>query len=291
MKPAPFDYLAPETLEAAIEALVRFGPDARPLAGGQSLVPMLALRLARPAVLVDLNRIAALAGIRDAGTELRIGAMTRQAEVLNSPLVARRAPLMVQALAQVGHPPTRARGTIGGSLAHADPAAELPVAMLALDAQLVIRSARGERLVAAAEFFRGMFETAIGEGELLTEIRVLAAPGQGSAFLEVSRRRGDFAIASVAAQLATDARGRCLSARLVLGAVAPVPLRCPQAESRLAGRPLDDGAIADAVAALPLDAIALDSTSASRAYRMRIAPVLAQRVLAAAARNAEGRAQ
>jgi carbon-monoxide dehydrogenase medium subunit len=286
VKPAAFAYLAPRTVEEALAALARGGAEGRALAGGQSLMPMLALRLARPELLVDLNRIPGLTGIREEGSEIRIGAMTRQAEVLASPLIARRLPLLVQALAEVGHPPTRARGTIGGSLSHADPAAELPAVMLAEDASLVIRSTGGERAVAAADFFRGLFETAIGEGELLTEIRIPAAAQAGAGFTEVARRKGDFAIVLGAAKIALDGEGRCSFVRAVLGAVAPVPLRCVEVETHLIGRRPDAEVIAAAVALLPNAAIELDSQSASLAYRRAVAPVVLRRALEAAARNA-----
>jgi carbon-monoxide dehydrogenase medium subunit len=286
MKPAPFAYLAPTTVEEALAALAGVGAEGRALAGGQSLMPMLALRLARPELLVDLNRIPGLAGIREEGGEIRIGAMTRQAEILASPFIARRLPLLVQALAEVGHPPTRARGTIGGSVSHADPAAELPAVMLAEDAVMVVRGGGGERLVPAADFFLGMFETAIAEGELLTEIRMPAAVKAGAGFTEIARRKGDFAIVLGAAKIGFDGEGRCSFTRIVLGAVAPVPLRCAEVEARLIGRRPDAAVIAEAVSALPRSAFELDSQSASLAYRLAVAPVVLRRAIEAAVRNA-----
>ena len=187
MKPAPFDYHAPETIQGALELLDRHGSDARVIAGGQSLVPMLALRLARPEVLVDLNRIPELAGIRDCGGTIRIGAMTRQAHALASPLLRDRLPLLGYGLYNVGHPPTRARGTIGGSLSHADPAAETPAVMLAYDARMVLAGKSGTRTVDVADFTLGTFETCIEEGEILTEIVVDVPPAEGTAFVELSR--------------------------------------------------------------------------------------------------------
>jgi len=290
MKPSPFAYLAPTTVEEALAALAGSGAEGRALAGGQSLMPMLALRLARPELLVDLNRIPGLAGIREEGSEIRIGAMTRQAEILASPLIARRLPLLAQALAEVGHPPTRARGTIGGSLSHADPAAELPAVMLAEDAGMVIRSGDDERLVPAADFFLGMFETAIAEGELLTEIRIPAGANAGAGFTEIARRKGDFAIVLGAAKIGFDAAGRCSFARIVLGAVAPVPLRCAEVEARLMGGRADAAAIAEAVAALPRSAFELDSQTASLAYRLAVAPVVLRRAIETAVRRARGAA-
>ncbi len=283
MKPAPFDYAAPQSLEEALALLANYGEDARPLAGGQSLVPMLALRLARPSALIDLNRIAALSGISVDGEELRIGAMTRQAAILASEEVARHAPLLRQALCLVGHPPTRARGTIGGSLSHADPAAEQPAALLALDAKIVIQGPQGPRRVPIAEFCFGPFETAVQPGEILTEVRIPLRPESGSAFLEISPREGDFAVVSAGVRLQLDAEGLCREAAIVLGAVAPAPLRCSDAESALRGRALEAAAIAEALEALPLDAVDFESPFAGRDYRRRMAGVLVRRAIAAAA--------
>ena len=288
MKPAPFEYFAPDTIEGALELLKEHGTEARFLAGGQSLVPMLALRLARPSVLIDLNRVGALAGLAEHYGELRIGAMTRQGTVLASPIVERRAPLLTQVLAEVGHPPIRARGTVGGSLAHADPAADLPVAMLALDARFVLQSASADRAVDAQDFVKGMFETAIASDELLAEIRIptRSGSGSGSGYQKMSHRKGDFAIVSTAALLQTDAHGLCRFARLVLGAVGPVPVRCREAEDLLVGRALDPATIARATELLPDAAFEFDSRNASRPYRKRIAPVLARRALTTAWNNA-----
>lgn len=281
MKPAPFDYAAPETVEEALALLQEHGEDARPLAGGQSLVPMLALRLAQPTALIDLNRIPELTGIAIEENVLRIGAMTRQAALLASEEVARAAPLLIQALKFVGHPPTRARGTLGGSLGHADPAAELPAALLALDGEIVIRGPEGTRRVAASEFFFGPFETAIEPGEILTEVRVPLPVKGGSSFLEVSPREGDFAVVSTAVRVVAEG-GICRDARVVLGAVGPVPLRCREVEAALTDRPLTAETFAEAAAAFPETAVEFDSPFASRAYRARIAPVLIRRALTAA---------
>lgn len=283
MKPAPFAYVAPRSVEAALAALERGGGEARALAGGQSLVPMLALRVARPELLVDLNRIPELAGIRESGGEIRIGAMTRQATLLAAPLIARRVPLLALALAEVGHPPTRARGTIGGSLSHADPAAELPAVMLAEEARLVLRGPAGEREVAAADFFRGMFETALGEGELLTEIRLPATEAGGAGFSEIARRKGDFALVLAAARIALDGAGRCRLARVVLGAALPTPRRCPEVEAQLIGRRPDAAVLAAAAAATAAETITLGSPGAGIGYRRAVAPVVVRRALAAAA--------
>lgn len=279
MKPAPFDYHAPETIQGALELLDRHGSDARVIAGGQSLVPMLALRLARPEVLVDLNRIPELAGIRDCGGTIRIGAMTRQAHALASPLLRDRLPLLGYGLYNVGHPPTRARGTIGGSVSHADPAAETPAVMLAYDARMVLAGKSGTRTVDVADFTLGTFETCIEEGEILTEIAVDVPPAEGTAFVELSRRKGDFAMASAAARMRLNEDGTCASARLVIGAVAPVPLRFDAVTDALTGQVVTEGLLREAVSLIDLERFEFDNPDISLAYRRHIGPVLARRAL------------
>lgn len=286
MKPAPFDYFAPTTLEEALGLLKQYGSDARVIAGGQSLVPMLALRLARPEVIVDLNRIPALAGIAEDGQSLRIGAMTRQARALASPLVHEKLPLLRHGLENVGHPPTRARGTLGGSIAHADPAAETPMVMLAYRATMVIAGGDGERVVPADEFTLGTFDTCIAEGEILKEIVVEARPDEGTGFFELSRRRGDFAMASAAARMRLDASGACVEAHLMIGAVAPVPLRCDAVADALVGAIPSEARVREAVRLIDLDAFEFDNPEISLAYRQHIAPVLARRALMQAASRA-----
>jgi CO/xanthine dehydrogenase FAD-binding subunit len=227
VKPAPFEYAAPESLD---DALALLDDDSRPLAGGQSLVPMLNFRLARPARLVDLERVAGLAYLDDAGGPLRIGAMTRQAALERSELVAARWPLLRQAVRLVGHAQIRSRGTVGGSVAHADPKAELPVALAALDARFHVRSAAGARTLSAAALFQGPLMTALEPDELLVEIEVPALPdGTGTAFVEHARTHGDFAIAG-AAVVAAPGHG----AIALLGA-GPTPVRASDAERALAG--------------------------------------------------------
>ena len=223
MKPAPFDYLAPTTVEETLDVLRRYGDDAKVLAGGQSLVPMLNFRLARPAVLVDINGIPGLAGIDVADNALTIGATTRQRALetrLPGQLPAADAwGLLPVAAGHIGHKQIRARGTVGGSLSHADPAAELPAAVSALGAALVVRSAGGEREVGPEEFFEGFFTTCLAPDELLTAIRVPAWPtGSRSCFLEVSRRRGDFAQVAVAAVVTVE-DGRISRAGIALAGV------------------------------------------------------------------------
>ena len=225
MKPAPFEYASPATLD---EALALVGDDSRPLAGGQSLVPMLNFRLARPARLVDLERVDGLAYLRADGDVLRVGAMTRHAAIEHSPLVAERWPLLRQAVRYVGHAQIRSRGTIGGSLAHADPKAELPVALAALDARYHVRSAGGARTIAAADLALGPLMTTLALDELLVEIEVPALPeGARTAFVERARTHGDFAFAGVAV---VQAPGHAAVALLGAG---PKPVRAPAIEAAL----------------------------------------------------------
>jgi CO/xanthine dehydrogenase FAD-binding subunit len=243
VKPAPFDYVAPGSLE---EALGLLDDDSRVLAGGQSLVPLLNLRLARPRRLVDLNRVEGLSGIRRKGGVLRIGALVRQAALLRSPLVGAGWPLLQQAARLVGHPQIRARGTVGGSVAHADPAAELPVALTALDARFHVRSVRGARVVPAGELFLGPLTTSLAVDELVVEIEVPPlAEGARTAFVEHARTHGDFAIAGAAVMSAPGGR----AAVALLGA-GPTPIRAPKAEEALAegADPREVGALAAAVA-------------------------------------------
>jgi len=227
MKPAPFEYAAPRSLE---EALGLLGEEVTPLAGGQSLVPMLNFRLARPEKLVDLNGLTELAYLREEDGGLRIGAMTRQAALERSELVAARWPLLADAVRHVGHPATRSRGTVGGSVAHSDPAGELPAALTALDARFHVRSPSASRELGAEEFFVGPLMTARAEDELLTEIEVPPPPdGAGSAFTEYAGTQGDWAIAGAAVVVAPDG-----GAAIALLAAGPTPMRAREAETALA---------------------------------------------------------
>lgn len=226
MKPAPFEMRRPGEIGEVLELLAA-NPDARVIAGGQSLVPMMNLRMATPPMLVDINRLPELAGIVREGDRVRIGAMTRQREILDSAIVARDVPLLAKAAPHIGHVQTRARGTVGGSLAHADPSAELVLVMKTLGAEVHLRSVSGERSISAGDFFRDALSTAIEPGELLVAVSLpAAAPGSVAAFREYARRKGDFAIASAAVQF-TPA-GRMLFAGV--GGVGAVPHRCRRLE-------------------------------------------------------------
>lgn len=262
MKPAPFDYAAPRSLEEALDLL---GEDATPLAGGQSLVPLLNFRLARPALLVDLERVRELDFLRDQAGTLRIGAMTRQSVLARSRLAVERWPLLGQALRWVGHPATRNRGTVGGSAAHADPAGELPAVLTALDARFRLESRRSERTLEAEEFFRGMLTTARAGDELLTEIEVPALPeGARCAFEEHASTHGDWALSGVAVVAAPEA-----GAAICLLAAGPAPRRAREAEAAL-----QDGAD-------PAEAAALAAAGIDDEYRRSLAGELTRRALEA----------
>jgi len=252
MKPPPFAYAAPDTLEEALGLLTEHAEaEPRVLAGGQSLIPLMNFRLAKPGYLVDLRNVAGLSGIRRDGDVLVIGAMTRLAEVERSPEVAVAAPLVTEAVGLVAHAPVRNSGTVGGSLAHADPAAELPAVALALDAELVAVGPGGARVIPAAEFFTGPYSTALAPDEILTEIRLPVWPG-GHAFTEFSRVHANFAVVAVAALVELDGDSdRIRRAALALAGVAPTPVRATAAERALVGAPADAGTIraaADAAA-------------------------------------------
>lgn len=266
MTPARFAYARPTTLDEALAILAREGEGATPLAGGQSLLPMMAMRVARPTLLVDLAHVPELDGIEVADDVLRIGAMARHAAVLAHPLVAAEAPLLRLALREVAHPAIRNRGTFGGSLCLADPAAELPACAVATRAMLVLGSARGERRVAAEAFFRGLYATARRPDELLLRVEIPRAPGHAPSFGEVARRRGDYAMAGLA--LVKHADTTCLS---FLG-VEAAPRRLPAVEAALATGE-------DAVALLPGLLDPLDSPEAPAAYRLHLATVLLRRAI------------
>ncbi len=279
MKPAPFAYHRPTTLDEAFDLLERYGSDGCILAGGQSLVPALNMRLATPAAVIDINRLPGLDGIRLTPEGLLIGALARQEAVERSPLVARHAPLIAQAMPHVGHLAIRTRGTFGGSLAHADPAAELPACVVALGAVIRVAGRGGVREIPAADFFRGLFTTALEPGEILTEVVVPAIePGWRSAFDELARRHGDYALAGLAAHCRlTD--GTIEEARLVYTGVGLTPVRGMNAEAVLRGRRLDGNAIAEAGRALDADLDPPADVHASAALRRHLARVLLTRVL------------
>jgi carbon-monoxide dehydrogenase medium subunit len=284
MKPPRFDYLVPRSLDEALGLLAQHGEEAKVLAGGQSLVPLLNFRLVRPAHVVDLNEVPGLDGIRVDDGRLAIGAMTRQRHAETSALVRERCPLLAEALPQVGHVQIRNRGTIGGSLAHADPAGELPAVVAALDGELVLRSRRGERRLAPHDFFVGYLTTAAAPDELLVEARVpVTPPRTGTAFMEVSRRHGDFALVGVAATVTLDAGGVCTACAIALTGVGPTPVVARDAARALVGVKPTDDALMD-VGRRVAGALMPDSDlHASADYRKHLAGVLTRRALARAA--------
>jgi carbon-monoxide dehydrogenase medium subunit len=287
MKPVDFALHRPGTVPEAVTLLSEHADDVKVLAGGQSLIPLLNLRLARPEHVIDVGRIAALAEIRRGERELVVGSMVRQAQAEHSHAIAAHAPLLAAALPNIGHPPIRNRGTVGGSLAHADPAAELPSVAIALDATFVAVSQRGRREIPAGEFFHTHLTTALDEDELLTEIRVPCVPERtGAAFIEVSRRRGDFALVGVAAQISLDGGERVREARICVSGVGHVPHRCRDGESLLLGEALNTRRIHEAADAVRASIRPAADLHATAAYRRDVAGTLVERALDAAYRDA-----
>jgi carbon-monoxide dehydrogenase medium subunit len=290
MKPAAFEYLVAESIEAAVAALAQAGGDAKIIAGGQSLVPMLNFRLLRPAILVDINRTPDLAYVREDDEAVRIGALTRHHQLETSPVVARHFPVLREAMTHVAHLAIRNRGTIGGSLSHADPAAELPMMALLLDATLRVVSATGARTVAARDFFQDALSVDLAADEILTEIVLpKLRPRTGWGFAEVSRRSGDFALAAVAATLGLE-DGAIRAARVAITGVAPTPRRVHEAEALLAGRRVDCATIKQAVGIVRAAADPQTDLHASADYRRHLVGVLAGRALSDAWMRAEATA-
>ena len=284
MKPARFDYYEPKTLSEALDLLAKFGETAKPLAGGQSLVPMMNMRLARPAQLVDLNGVRELDYLKVEHGELRIGAMTRQRLLERSPIVAEGWPLLRDATRYIGHVQIRNRGTVGGSLAHAYPSAELPVAMMALNAKFVLQSVQGKRTLAAEEFFVDVMTTVLKPAELLVEIRVpQTPPGTGCSFQEVSRRHGDFALMGVAGLIALKGDGKIDRAKLVFTGVIPVVAR---AAETLIGQKPDSPGFTDVASAAADELDPESDIHASVEYRREAGKALARRALEEAAMRA-----
>lgn len=287
MKAAPFEYHAPATTDEAVSLLHEQGDECKALAGGQSLVPILALRLARFGSLVDLNNIPSLAGVEVTDGAVRIGAMTRQSSAERSQVLARAAPLLARVLPFVGHFQIRNRGTVGGSIAHGDPASEIPAVVTALGGELEARSVRGTRRIPADEFFSSVFETALEPDELLVAVHLPPWPGRsGFGFEELAWRRGDFAIAGALCALTLDAGDRVERARIALMGMGATPVRAAATEAALAGTS------ADAADLRSLGALAAEATSpvddvhASGAYRRRVCAAMVSRVIAQAIEEA-----
>jgi aerobic carbon-monoxide dehydrogenase medium subunit len=276
-------------LEEALTSLAEAGEDAKILAGGQSLMPLLSLRLARPSVLVDLGRVPGLDGVIERNGTVSIGAMARERAVERSAVVAEKVPLLAAALPLIGHPAIRNRGTVGGSVAHADPSAEIPAVALALEAEMVINSAaRGERRVPAADFFQGFFTTALEPDEVLVAVCFpVAAPGTGVAFVEAARRHGDFAMVGAAA-VVNAGEGRITSARITLIGVADTPLRRPEAEQALLGAEIDSAPFEQAAAMAGEGLTPASDIHGTSTYRTHLARVLTRRALEQAVSDLRG---
>jgi carbon-monoxide dehydrogenase medium subunit len=282
MKPPKFKYLAPSTLEEALDMLAQAGPDGKLLAGGQSLVPMMNFRLVQPAVLIDLNALKELDYLTEGeGGTLRLGAMTRLSRLEASPLVRERWPLLAEALPHIAHTQIRTRGTVGGSLAHADPAAELPVIACASEARVKVRSLERERWLDAGDFFQGTFTTALQEGEILVEVEFPPAPARtGWAFLEFSRREGDYALAGVAARISLDGGSIITDVRLVYLNAGDGPVEARQAAARLRGEKFSQAAAGEAArVAAETELSPTGNVHASPAYQRHLARVLAASAL------------
>jgi CO/xanthine dehydrogenase FAD-binding subunit len=283
MKPAPFDYVLATSLDHALRLKAEHGDEARFLAGGQSLIPAMNFRLARPAMLIDINHVPQLAAVERSDKDIRLGAMTRYRTLERDGDFLKTCPLFADALPHIAHPQIRNRGTVGGNLSHADPASELPAIAMAMDARMRIKSARGERELAAADFFVGLLTTDIQSDEMLVEIAFQKPPPRsGSCFLELARRRGDFALAGVAAIVSLDDDDRVASVRLALCGVGETPVDASAAAGSLIGQKCTEKAI-ETVAADVQKAIApTGNVHASPDYQRHIAGVLTRRTIAAA---------
>jgi carbon-monoxide dehydrogenase medium subunit len=288
MKPPRFAYYDPESVVEAVELKSRFETDALVLAGGQSLVPMLNTRLARPDALIDINRIDSLQNVEVGPTHVEFGALVRQHRLESDPQVARHVPLLAAVTHYIGHVENRHRGTIGGSLAHADSAAELPTAALTLDAELLIEGPAGRRVETAQDFFAGWMTTTIAPDELLVGVRFPITPtGAGWGFVEVARREGDFALAAAAAQLSLDDAGRVSSIAIGVASITDRPVRAADTEAQLMGRLLTPETVAAAARAVEDQVTASDDMHATHSYRRHLAATVTQRAVLAAARRAQ----
>jgi carbon-monoxide dehydrogenase medium subunit len=288
MIPPAFDYAAPKTLSDAM-ALLGQNPDAKILAGGHSLIPMMRFRLASPALLVDINRIDGLAYIREEGGWLKIGALTREADIDHSDLIRARYPLLADTASVIADPLVRNLATLGGNLAHADPANDDPATMLAYGAQVVAAGPKGERVISIDDFFKGPFETSLARDEILTEIRIPAPkPRSGGAYFKVERKVGDFATAAVAAQVTLDAGGNCESVGIGLTNVGLTPIKATQAEAALKGKKPDDANIRAAAQAAADAAQPSSDQRGSEEYKRALIKTLTVRALRKAVERATG---
>jgi len=287
MKPAPFTYAAPSTIDEAITLLAEHGDTVKLLAGGQSLMPMMNLRLARPQYIIDLNRIPALDYLTERDGALAVGALTRQRSLERSPTVRQDYPLVYEATTLMGHMAIRNRGTVGGSIAHADPAAELPAVLLAHGGSVQVKGPRGTRQIAAIDLFRAYLTTALEPDEILTEVRFPRYPaGTGWCFMEESRRHGDFAMVGVAVLLTLDTARQCTHVAVVLCGVGGVPHKIAAAPALLLGRTVDDARLRDVAQTAASEIEPESDLHASTEFRRHLSAVLTQRALRKAAERA-----
>ena len=289
MYPAEFEYFSPRTVDEALELLGRYGEDARILAGGQSLLPMMKLRIASPRYLVDVNGIEALAGLRRVDDRLVMGALCRHADVAASPLVRQHLPIMLDAANLTADVQVRNRGTVAGSLAHADPAGDWPAALLALDTSVTIAGPAGLRTTSLSEFIVDAYTTQVGANEMVTEVAVeIPRQPSGGAYVKFEKRAGDFAVASVGVQIELDERERSNAVAVTLGALGPAPLRARGAESLLQGKIASDDLLGEAERLVREAAQPFDDTRGSAAYKRHLAGVLFRRAFAVALDRARG---
>jgi aerobic carbon-monoxide dehydrogenase medium subunit len=284
MIPAAFDYKAPTSLDEALQLLAEGSDDTKIIAGGQSLLPVMKLRLGAPELLIDLAKIDSLKGVRDDGDAIVIGAMTPHFEVVGDPLVAEHASLIARCVETVADPQVRHRGTIGGACAHADPASDIPAPMVALDAEFVIAGPGGQRRVAAADFFQDLFTTALGDDEILVEVRVPKYTGWGSAYEKFVRVQQQWAIAGVAATVRAEG-GTIAEARLGLTNMGPTPIRARTAEQALAGVAVEPDAVAGALAGIADGTAPPTDLNGDPEYRRHLVSILGRRAVLAAART------
>lgn len=288
MIPASFEYSAPKSLSEAIALLQQYGPDAKILAGGQSLIPLMKLRMAAPGHLIDVNGISELSYIREDDGYLAIGALTREADLDSSALIRDRYPIVADTAGVIGDPLVRNMATVGGNLAHADPANDHPATMLALGSDLVAVGPNGTRTIPIADFFTGLFTTALAPDEILTEIRIPAPPaGSGGAYLKVERKVGDFAAAAVAVQLTLDG-GFCKRIGIGLTNVGAVPIKAAKAEAALRGKMVDESSIKEAARIASEEAEPSDDLRGSADYKRSLVRVLTARALRRAISRAKG---
>jgi aerobic carbon-monoxide dehydrogenase medium subunit len=287
MIPPPFEYLRPSTIPEAVKLLQQHGDDAKILSGGQSLIPMMKLRIARPAYLVDINRIAGLSYVKEEGGFLKIGGLTREAELESSPLVHSKYPILLDTAHVIADPQVRNLATVAGNLAHGDPANDHPATMVALGAQVVATGARGERVIPIEDFFVTLFTTALQPGEILTEIRIPVPPARsGGAYFKLERKVGDFATAAVAAQVTLDGSGAVQKVGIGLTNVGPTPIKARKAEDFLRGKKLDAGNIAQAAQLAADDAQPSSDLRGPAEYKKGLVKELAKRALSRAAERA-----